>query len=67
MQKEEIINTIFRNMDCGAVIIGIIAIFFAAINLFIQRRHNILSVKPMPLIIPFDYETSGLPPVIVPL
>lgn len=53
---EQIIHDILGKTDLGAVVIGIIALLFSAITLYIQRKHNKLSVKPIAIITVVDYE-----------
>lgn len=67
-QLQEVISKI----DWGLVI-GLIALFFTAITLQVQRKHNRLSVKPIPNVISNDYEdvlvvgleNKGIGPLII--
>jgi hypothetical protein len=52
----QFLHSILAGTDWGAVIIGLVALVFAAISLCVQRKHNRLSVKPIAIITFADYE-----------
>ena len=53
----EQIQVEISKIDWGLVT-GVIALIFTAINLYIQRKHNRLSVKPIAIISVGDYENE---------
>ncbi len=54
---QQITRDVLQGIDWGAVTIGVIALIFTAITLFVQRKHNRLSVKPIAIITVADYES----------